>query len=317
MLEKMYDIVLRSNKLYSSNLELNKLDISYHLQIYNIDFKNELGKFVEFDDKFFAYHPVFYSQRIIKNGLVYLNSGNKEYLYTAEKYFDKLMSGAEVSKYGHYIFPYPFEFYFTERMKPNWYSGMAQGQVLSALSVLYKIKPKAEYIKIAKNILSTFLYLKEYNNPWFTLVDQDNYFWIEEYPSKVPNHVLNGFIFSVLGVYDALVNIPLNDEEINLCSIILNSSFKTLIDKFPNFIDRKGLSYYSIGKPYFSQSYHIIHCIQAWILYNITKNEKFLYYFNIMRNARKYCDLRGWLANIKHNIKQKLLQFKNRVICFY
>lgn len=106
------------------------------------------------------YHPVFIAQLILKNISSYKLSGNNVFLERARSYFDSYLQYAKITDHGIF-FPYNFRFLLhgmsEEVMSPPWYSGMAQGQMLSVASRLYEITTDEEYLITGKRILSSFL----------------------------------------------------------------------------------------------------------------------------------------------------------------
>nr|MBP7434483.1 hypothetical protein [bacterium] len=113
-----------------------------------------------------------------------------------------------------------------DQFTPSWYSGMAQGRALNLLSMLYEITGRKQYLEAADHTFDSILSLQTLNDdPWISTIDENNYFWIEEYPTDEPAHVLNGFIFALYGIYEYWIQ-----TESELAEILLNRSIKTLKD---------------------------------------------------------------------------------------
>lgn len=289
---------------------LIKIDPGYQLLLYDID--KVLNKpFLIKGEK--IYHPVNLCQKVIVNGLLYVNSSKEEYRKRALEYFNELFSGVQTDSRGNFLFPYWFPFKFIQWLNPPWYSGMAQGQVLSAISVMYIIEKNEEYKNLARKIYPTLLYMKDSNTPWVSLIDKDGYFWIEEYPANEPSHVLNGFVYSLLGVYDALSYLNLDSKDNEVLLNILSAGLRTIRDNFLFFVNRKGYSYYSIGKKVFSWYYHKIHTTQSWILFLISKDEKFLNYFNLLRGATGIPDIKTFFKDAVKNSIRKVSQIMRKM----
>jgi heparosan-N-sulfate-glucuronate 5-epimerase len=89
----------------------------------------------------------------------------------------------------------------TEIMKEGWYSSMAQGLAISHLVRAYDLFEDPVYLESAKKALIVYSVpvadggiLDYYNSsPIY-----------EEYPTTPSSHVLNGFIFSLFGLYDLM-----------------------------------------------------------------------------------------------------------------
>jgi hypothetical protein len=97
-----------------------------------------------------------------------------------------------------------------------------------------------------------------------TLYKNRGYLWIEEYPMEKPlTHVLNGFIYALLGLYDAYL-ITENEKYLKF--------FKTFIKVLKNNLIRYDLILWSkydilrIAEP----SYHLLHIILLLSLYKLT-----------------------------------------------
>jgi heparosan-N-sulfate-glucuronate 5-epimerase len=84
---------------------------------------------------------------------------------------------------------------------PNgWISGMYQGQAISLYLRFYQLVGEESYRETAVKIYNSFKY--DYKEGGFKRIDKHGCVWFEEYPSPTPSFVLNGFIYSILGVYD-------------------------------------------------------------------------------------------------------------------
>ena len=145
------------------------------------------------------YHPVQIAQRV----LVFLNTfrltGDSVFVHESRKFIDKLLEIGVYERDALY-FPYGFSIYphggtgtnNTQVLTAPWFSGMAQGQVLSALVGLYGVTRDAKYLHAADLVFRSFLELKSEGDPWTVYVDPDRYYWVEEYPLERPSNVLNG-----------------------------------------------------------------------------------------------------------------------------
>ncbi|OQM77441.1 hypothetical protein BFN67_00935 [Pseudaminobacter manganicus] len=105
-------------------------------------------------------------------------------------------------------FPYYFQFrpyMMTANYAPGWVSGMAQGQALSVLSRGWKKTGDNRYLK-AGNAALSFLQVKHPDGPMTTLADLDpalsNYIFFEEYITDPHTYTLNGYMFTLIGLYD-------------------------------------------------------------------------------------------------------------------
>uniref|UniRef100_A0A1I7SSB4 Heparosan-N-sulfate-glucuronate 5-epimerase n=1 Tax=Bursaphelenchus xylophilus TaxID=6326 RepID=A0A1I7SSB4_BURXY len=84
-------------------------------------------------------------------------------------------------------------------LKPGWSSAMAQGHGISTLVRAYHLTKEEKYKNAARQALSPYERLAVdggVKNEVFGLP------WYEEYPTTPPSLVLNGFIYSLIGLYD-------------------------------------------------------------------------------------------------------------------
>ena len=81
-------------------------------------------------------------------------------------------------------------------IKPPWISAIAQGEAISVLLRAYQIFNNEEYLTTAKKAFNSF------KRTDIVYLDEDKNIWYEEYPNQPHNHVLNGFIFALLGLFD-------------------------------------------------------------------------------------------------------------------
>jgi rhamnogalacturonyl hydrolase YesR len=219
-------------------------------------------------------HPV----RLGHHAIFYVNSyrmtKNPEYLKKAEQLAERLAKIA-VHEENRMYFPYDFDVYLhnipSEHFKPKWYSGMAQGQALSAFSRLYQETKNPKYLKWADETFNSLVKLRENDGKiWVSMVDDQQYFWIEEYPTEEPTHVLNGYIYAIFGVYD-YYQITKKEEAKN----VLMASMTTIHDNIHRWRVPGDLSRYGLKYEHQSKLYHKIHIHQLQVLYKITGASRF------------------------------------------
>jgi len=86
-------------------------------------------------------------------------------------------------------------------LKPPWTSALVQGQVMSVLCRGYSITRNSNYIDLALKAAKTFEIPVNQGGVRISIGNRDLVFY-EEFPSSKPSYVLNGFIFSLWGLYD-------------------------------------------------------------------------------------------------------------------
>ncbi len=96
-----------------------------------------------------------------------------------------------------FIFHYDYKF---AGMNPPWISALGQGRMLSVLSRAYKITEQQIYLDLAIKTMTTFM--NPYDNNGVQVSFPNGEIAFAEYPSLKPKIVLNGFITSIVGIYD-------------------------------------------------------------------------------------------------------------------
>ena len=92
------------------------------------------------------------------------------------------------------------------KLKPGWYSSMAQGQAMSVLTRAYHITKNVDFLNAAKRATGLF-HVKSKDNGILAIF-MNKFKWYEEYPMTPPLLVLNGFLFSLMGLYDLKMTLP-------------------------------------------------------------------------------------------------------------
>jgi len=218
------------------------------------------------------YHPVQLAQWILQYLNAYRITNNYDYIKRSNLFADKLIEISTLSNNALY-FPYSFTFslHGGDILYSPWYSGMAQGQTLSAFVRLYKMTNEKKYVEIAEQIFTSFNNFKVSSNPWTVMTDSANYYWIEEYPLEIPDHTLNGFIFGIYGLYDYY---QLTNNE--LCKELLQAGITTIYHYIDQFRNPGGISYYCLKHKHIPEaSYHQVHIDQLNMLFKMTGENYF------------------------------------------
>lgn len=85
-------------------------------------------------------------------------------------------------------------------LEPGWYSAMAQGQAMSVLTRAYLTTGERRYLDAALHATAPFKVRAETHGVMTTFLGK--FVWYEEYPTVPSSFVLNGFIYSLFGLYD-------------------------------------------------------------------------------------------------------------------
>lgn len=152
-----------------------------------------------------------------------------------------------------------------------WISSMAQGMAMSALCRAYEVEPKPEYLQAAKACLAVFDV--DVKDGGVRGMDEQGNVYYEEYPFPgQAYHVLNGFIYTLLGLHD--LNRATGDEK---AGQLFAQGLATL--KAPGVLDRYDMGYWTTydQSPFHwpSFNYNAIHVRQLWVLHKITGDQLF------------------------------------------
>ncbi|KAK8779584.1 hypothetical protein V5799_019071 [Amblyomma americanum] len=85
-------------------------------------------------------------------------------------------------------------------LEPGWYSAMAQGQAMSVLTRAYLRTGQRQFLDVALHAIAPFKVRAEAHGVMTTFLGK--FVWYEEYPTVPSSFVLNGFIYSLFGLYD-------------------------------------------------------------------------------------------------------------------
>lgn len=238
---------------------------------------------LKFGEQFF-YHPVAIAQYALKKWGGIINEKNTGY---EKEFLDGANKLVAIQKENGAL-PYNFEwrYYLSgETYKPGWVSAMAQGQALSVFSRAYYMTRDPKWLKAGKKTFRFLITPKEKGGVMSDLSDLDHsledYVVFEEYLSTPDNYTLNGYMFTLLGIYDWLKLC----QEINHPSAIpeyyWKQGLRTLRNILPLYdiggISSYDLGHYTFGKefPHVAARYHKVHIVLLRTLTAITGDAEF------------------------------------------
>ncbi|XP_006032503.1 D-glucuronyl C5-epimerase isoform X2 [Alligator sinensis] len=85
-------------------------------------------------------------------------------------------------------------------LDPGWYSAMAQGQAISTLVRAYLLTKDHTFLNSALRATAPYKLLSEQHGVKAVFMKKHD--WYEEYPTSPSSFVLNGFMYSLIGLYD-------------------------------------------------------------------------------------------------------------------
>lgn len=142
------------------------------------------------------------------------------------------------------------------------YSSMAQGEGISMLIRAHIVTGKEQYMSAVRKAKDFML--KPISDGGATDYQGDDVYLYECTHDPL---ILNGWIFSLWGLYDYIKYI--DDDRVK---VVLNSTLKSLKKKLPEF-DIKYWSKYEDGKRICSPFYHKLHIAQLRVMYDLFGDE--------------------------------------------
>ena len=156
-------------------------------------------------------------------------------------------------------------------LPPGWYSAMAQGQ---AMSLLVRAYLRTNNIKYLDSAIKAMRLLDIPSKDGGVLaVFAEKYPWYEEYPTTPHSFVLNGFIYSLLGLYD--VKMVALEEGATEADRLYRAGLSSLIKMLPLYDTGSGsiydLRHFTLGTaPNLARwDYHATHINQLLLLSTI------------------------------------------------
>jgi hypothetical protein len=222
-------------------------------------------------------------------GILYVNA----YRRTGDsRYLDRAVAIAAVFRrigvrsLGGLYLPYRFDWAPhrnpAEVLRGPWYSAMAQGLALSLFTRLYQVTEEPGHLLTARQLYLSLRHIGRSSAPWVTYIDAGRYLWLEEYPLRYPDHVLNGALFAVIGLYDYYA------QTRDLYALqTLRGALTTLKAHVIRYRNPGGPSDYCLRHGSAQIKYHRIHVWQLRLMTRITGDQYFAYVAGLFeRDAR-------------------------------
>jgi len=186
---------------------------------------------------------------------------------------------------GAFRYTFSWQYYINEEAyEPGWVSGMAQGQALSLFARAYNLTGEEKYLDAGNRALGFLITPISEGGCLTTLADLDpsldEYIFFEEYISEPANYTLNGYMFTLLGLYDWYQINP-NDQagSHSVAKQYFDSGIDTLTHILP-YYDLGGFSAYDLTHltferdPHIGVNYHYIHVMLLHALSSVTGEEE-------------------------------------------
>ncbi len=148
------------------------------------------------------------------------------------------------------IYEFNWQQPFYPKVGTPWYSGLASGKAIEALTYAYEISDSSQYIDYAKLLLRGFY--QPIQQGGFTYQENDGW-WYEEYADADLHtpHVINGHIYATLGVY-RLWLITKSDS----AKFIYEKGIESLRNNLRHYDTGDGWSYYDLQQKKSDKQYH-------------------------------------------------------------
>ena len=113
---------------------------------------------------------------------------------------DWLVENLEKNDRGQWVWQHKFDWEYFRTLRAPWYSGLAQGMGLSLLVRIGGETGGEKYFEAADRAFETLSVRLDAGGTLH--VDERGDWWIEEYITDPPTHILNGFMWALWGVRD-------------------------------------------------------------------------------------------------------------------
>ena len=152
-----------------------------------------------------------------------------------------------------------------ELMQNPWYSGMAQGQVVSFMVGMYEASGQTKYLTVARLTLNSLLYRGPASRPWVVNADSAKRLWIQEWPRLPLDYTFNGHMIASFGIYDYY-----RVTKDSLALVLFRATASAALDYAPQFRRPGAVSSYCLLHRTQNAKYHLIHAACLKHLYDFT-----------------------------------------------
>ena len=210
----------------------------------------------------------------------YLDHGDGEQLEQALKQAERLRLMA-VDQRDAWWMPFWYDYLPAGQYAP-WYNAMTQGLALSFFVRLFHATGDPLHLDAADRVFASFERLGQRREPWVAYVDERNFLWLEHYPLRDPDHVLNAHLHAVFGIYEYW-QATRSAEARNL----LNGAVTTMRKNVEDYRTPGGASIYGLKTRTLNPKYHEIHVWQLNLLGRISGDEYFTQMAAAFRDDRR------------------------------
>ncbi|MDG1330756.1 MAG: D-glucuronyl C5-epimerase family protein [Crocinitomicaceae bacterium] len=263
---KLGDISLEK-ELGGYYIDMRPAIVNYTGNIYNGTFDDNGVPMVQTPDGNLAYFPVNIAQYGFIQHTEYLSLKKDESLATLRACIEKLDELKTEYKDSFVWFHHSKNESY--KLEAPWASAMAQGEIMSLFLRFYQISNDPKHLEVAQK---AYKFLQVEDDPHsLRRTDENGYLWFEEYPSSPPSYVLNGFIYTIFGLYD-LYRVT-GDKVVKADIFACIETLKANLHRY----DAGYWSYYDLYKKELVRYYYQknVHVLQLEALFQLTKEPIF------------------------------------------
>ncbi|MDQ6600383.1 DUF6270 domain-containing protein [Bacillus salipaludis] len=218
------------------------------------------------------YYPVTISLYGLECISKFYNKKDKKYYQSFISVCDYLVKTQETNGCWYVNYDYHYGVKEAGVCKAPWVSALSQGWGISCLVRAFYLTNEAKYINSAINAFKPFM--KDVEEGGVQRKIFNSYIMYQEYPTEKPTHILNGFMFSLLGIFDLYK--ATNYEYVKE---LFDLGVETLINTVSMY-DQGNVSSYDLthivipGNPSkFHYGYHLTHVKELSALNSFLKND--------------------------------------------
>lgn len=156
-----------------------------------LDYHGALGK---------QHNPIAIAQYGLAKLNAFLETGQDADRAAFLRQADWLAENLRPNPRGVRVWMHDFDWEYAEGLRAPWYSGLAQGQGLSLLVRAHAQTQEPRYAAAAREVFDSILTPVEKGGVALEGPGED--WWIEEYITDPPSHILNGYLWAIWGLHD-------------------------------------------------------------------------------------------------------------------
>jgi heparosan-N-sulfate-glucuronate 5-epimerase len=217
-----------------------------------------------------VYNPVFITQHGLHAWSLWAKYRDRRGLGIARRVGRWLLRAQSPDGQWRYPFAFPLDG-MDARLPVGWASAMEQGQAASLLTRLWRLHHGRRWLVAARRAMRPLTVSVRDGG---LTADFNGLPYYEEYPTRPPSYTLNGFMFTLIGIYD-LADTGRSRRAVRLW----RDGLRTLKVALPFYDEGPKISAYHVAhltQPphpvHASNWYHRVHVIQLYALASITRS---------------------------------------------